>query len=118
MFAARRGARKVASPSSNSTNAKQAVTPTASRRAAWRAPRQDPPTDAAAASLDIGQQRDEPHPHVAQRIPDGIVAWIDHPVGLRAAAEGKYVPVKFDAPPHPLRRAKTDALAARAGQSG
>src|SRR3546814_12849087 len=86
MFEARRGARKVASPSSNPTNAKQAVTPTASRRAAWSAPRQDPPTDAAAASLDIGQQRDEPHPHVAQRIHEGLVAWIDHHVGLRADA--------------------------------
>src|SRR3546814_2383279 len=90
MFAARRGARKVASPSSNSTNAKQAVTPTASRRAAWRAPRQDPPTDAAAASLDIGQQRDEPHPHVAQRIHEGIVRSEEHTSELQSLMRISY----------------------------
>src|SRR3546814_8914721 len=118
MFEARRGARKVASPSSNPTNAKQAVTPTASRRAGGRAARQAPATDAEAASLDIGRQRDEPHPHVAQRIHEGIVAWIDHHVGLRADAEGKYVQVKVDAHRHQLRGANPAALAARAGQAG
>src|SRR3546814_14834055 len=72
----------------------------------------------AAASRDIGQQRDEPHPHVAQRIHEGIVAWIDHHVGLRADAEGKYVQVKVDAHRHQLRGANPAALAARAGQAG
>src|SRR3546814_17993299 len=97
MFAASSGARKVASQSRASTNAKEIVTPTASRRAAWRGPSPEPMASAA-ASLDIGQQRDEQHPYIADRIHESVVAWIDHDVGL--GAETDRPPSPFTLPSH------------------
>ena len=85
MFAASRGARKVASQSSASTIAKQPVTPNASRKAAFRTPTaawSSPLSDAAAGLLDIGQQGGEPHPDVADDVHDQVFAGIDHDLGL------------------------------------
>src|SRR3954451_9905881 len=86
--AASRGARNVASQPSASTRVKQAVTPKARRRAAWRAlncVRSLP------ASMDIGQQAQEPHPEPPDGVHGGAVARIDHDVRLRADAQGTYL---------------------------
>src|SRR6478735_12210548 len=77
MFAASRGARKVASQSSASTITKQPVTPSASRRAAFRTA-VAAWSDGATGLLDIGHQGGEPHPDVAKGIHDQVFAGIDH----------------------------------------
>src|SRR5829696_80427 len=105
--AARSGARNVASHSRASTRAKQAVTPKASRRAARRARSALAP----AASVDIGQEGQEPHPEPPEGVHDGVVARIDHDARLRADAEGAYLPVELDPHRHRLRRADPAALA-------
>src|SRR4029453_18450584 len=87
MFAASRGARKVASQSSASTIAKQPVTPKASRKAAFRTPVAawlGALADGCTGLLDIGHQGGEPHSDVAKGVHDRVLAGIDHDLGLRA----------------------------------
>src|SRR4029077_20030461 len=77
MFAASRGARKVASQPSASTIAKQPVTPNASRKGAFRTPTaawSSPLPDAGAVLLDMGQEGGEPHPDVADDVHDQVFA--------------------------------------------
>src|SRR5215210_719836 len=113
--AARRGARNVASHSSASTRAKQAVTPKARRRAARRALTR---VRSRPASMDIGQQAQKPHPEPPDGVHDSAVARIDHDVRLRADAQGTYLLVERDPYRHRLGWTDPPALAARARQAG
>src|SRR4029450_13569073 len=85
MFAASRGARKVASTERAPTIAKQPVTPKASRKAAFRTPTAawlSPLSDGAAGLLGIGQQGGEARPGGAEGVHDQFCAGIDHDLGL------------------------------------